>query len=334
MSTLVKFYRKWGHAKLYKVFHKGSKNFKIKRGGKSEKISCVSFGSSFFFSLTQGLFVKQVKGQNDYLWTPVNNGLYGGQIYSLAIDPTNTQIIYAGTYGCVFKSTNGGSSWIQLNNGLPNTSFGNSLAIDPINTQIIYAGTWGGVFKMIQSPDFNIISDPGSQTITPGQSTTYSITVSPVNGFNSTVSLYISGLPSYATYSFSPSSGTPTFTSTLTIYASSSTPTGTYTLTITGTGGGLTRTTHVTLVVESQPTQSIARIEIDRTHRGDLYVEIGVGDFSSTLWYYVVSNYEGGSADNIYETIVTSSASAFFLHQIHINGIYMYLITQEEIQGR
>ena len=48
---------------------------------------------------------------------------------------------------------------------------------------------------------------------------------------------------------FSPISGTPTFTSTMTISTLSSTPAGTYTITITGTGGGLTRTCTYTLVV-------------------------------------------------------------------------------------
>jgi len=81
-------------------------------------------------------------------WNPVNNNLYMGYVISIAIDPDNTQIIYAGTYkGGLFKSTNGGSSWYEINNGLTNLHI-TSIAIDPDNTQIIYAGTdGGGVFK-------------------------------------------------------------------------------------------------------------------------------------------------------------------------------------------
>ena len=80
-------------------------------------------------------------------WVPVNNGLTNAYVYSLAIDPTNTQAIYAGTDGGgVFKSTNGGSTWSAINNGLTD-SYVCSLAIDPSNTQVIYAGTGGGVFK-------------------------------------------------------------------------------------------------------------------------------------------------------------------------------------------
>ncbi len=40
-----------------------------------------------------------------YQWASVNNGLHGGIIHSLSIDPTNTNIIYAGTEKGVFKYT-------------------------------------------------------------------------------------------------------------------------------------------------------------------------------------------------------------------------------------
>lgn len=64
----------------------------------------------------------------------------------LVIDPANTNIIYAaGTDGSVFKSINGGTSWTELNNGLP-SAFVSVLVIDPANTNTIYAGTGKGVF--------------------------------------------------------------------------------------------------------------------------------------------------------------------------------------------
>jgi photosystem II stability/assembly factor-like uncharacterized protein len=78
-------------------------------------------------------------------WTQTS--LTDTDVESFAIDPTNTQVIYAGTYGDgVFKSANGGSSWSKINTGLTNSEV-YSLGIDPTNTQVIYAGTFGGVFK-------------------------------------------------------------------------------------------------------------------------------------------------------------------------------------------
>jgi len=146
------------------------------------------------FSLFQRASSRNVvKADETYQWIPVNNGLYGGgevpslaidptntstiyagtwgiykstnggaswsaagltgvYVLSLAIDPTNTQVIYAGTFDGVFKSTDGGAHWAQINNGLTETSV-YSLAIDPKHTQIIYVGTWDGVFKSINDGD-------------------------------------------------------------------------------------------------------------------------------------------------------------------------------------
>lgn len=41
------------------------------------------------------------------VWT--SNGPEGGRIYALAVDPQIPTTLYAGTYGGVFKSTNGGA---------------------------------------------------------------------------------------------------------------------------------------------------------------------------------------------------------------------------------
>lgn len=79
-------------------------------------------------------------------WTHISPN--GGTVNSLAIDPADSQIVYAGTLGGgVFKTTNGGTSWKPVNTGLANTDI-RSLAIDPTDTRIVYAGAYsGGVFK-------------------------------------------------------------------------------------------------------------------------------------------------------------------------------------------
>ena len=69
------------------------------------------------------------------------NGPYGGFIEDIAISGNN---IFAGTSGSggVYLSTNNGTSWAAVNNGLTNTSV-QSLAVSGTN---IFAGTQGGVF--------------------------------------------------------------------------------------------------------------------------------------------------------------------------------------------
>ena len=92
------------------------------------------------------------------------------------------------------------------------------------------------------SPDF--------QNVTAGQSTSFLAAVDPVRGFNGTVVLSTSGLPSGASASFSPAS-LASGTSVLTLNTSSGTPGGTYTINVLGTSGSLQHTTPIILVVKA-----------------------------------------------------------------------------------
>lgn len=79
-----------------------------------------------------------------------NNGLFGGNINSIAIDPNTSTTIYAGTKdGGVFKSTNGGLIWQAINVGLGYEDV-NDIKIDPATSTILYAGTTDlGLLKSI-----------------------------------------------------------------------------------------------------------------------------------------------------------------------------------------
>ena len=113
--------------------------------------------------------------------------------------------------------------------------------VEVLAITLIAAGGGGG------SPDFSLSASPGSLTINQGGNGTSTITVNPVNGFNGSVTLSASGLPSGVTASFNPTSATTT--STLTLTASPTATTGTSTVTITGVSGSLTHTTTISLTV-------------------------------------------------------------------------------------
>ncbi len=101
--------------------------------------------------------------------------------------------------------------------------------------------------------DFSL-SNSGGITVDQGASGSNTITATLTSGVSQSVSFACtSGLPSGAACSFSPSSGLPTFSSTLTVSTSGSTPAGSYTVTVTGTGGSLSRTTSFTLTVNTPP---------------------------------------------------------------------------------
>jgi len=103
------------------------------------------------------------------------------------------------------------------------------------------------------SADFSIAVSPSSQEVIPGQSTTFTVTVSSLSGFNGALSLSVgseNGFPSGITSGgFSPSSITGSGSSTLTINTTTSATPYALSLTITGTAGTITHTASTTLLV-------------------------------------------------------------------------------------
>src|SRR6185503_6049689 len=103
-------------------------------------------------------------------------------------------------------------------------------------------------------PDFSLSATPGSQTITAGGSTSYTVSNTAVNGFAGSVSLSASPAISGVSYSFSPNPEAAGGSSTLSVTTTAGATTGTHTVTVTGTSGALTHTANVTLVINSAPT--------------------------------------------------------------------------------
>ena len=73
------------------------------------------------------------------IWTTTTTSV--GPVYAMAIDPSNTDIMYTGsaTLG-VYKTTDAGATWNSASSGLLNTAV-LSLAISASNPQVLYAGT-------------------------------------------------------------------------------------------------------------------------------------------------------------------------------------------------
>ena len=135
-------------------------------------------------------------------------------------------------------------------------------------------GEGGGVSRsdtctlVVESPPFDFLlgSEPSSGTVHRGESASYTITVTLESGDPQTVSLSLYNAPSWVSYVFSPGSGSPTFTSTLTVTASDSAPIGSSSLYVRGEGGGESRMIAVTLnvVSEEEENQENSPPSIDR----------------------------------------------------------------------
>jgi len=83
-------------------------------------------------------------------WTITTGMPAGTSTYELAVDPTNPQIVYAGTSVGVFKSSDTGATWTAASSGLPSPVNIQGLAVDPASTQTLYAAndaSPSGVFR-------------------------------------------------------------------------------------------------------------------------------------------------------------------------------------------
>ena len=136
--------------------------------------------------------------------------------------------------------------------------------LSPGNYPFVITGTSGPLSHSVNATlvvnapgDFTVSATPTSRTIAAGASTTYSVTVASVNGFNGTVGLSATGLPSGASGSFSPATVAGSGTSTLTIVTNATLRAGTYPLVITGTSGSVSHSINVTLVVNGDFTVTV-----------------------------------------------------------------------------
>ena len=101
-------------------------------------------------------------------WRPVFDqqiSLGIGNPSAITIDPNDTNTIYVGTSprltpqaaAGIFKSTDGGASWVQLGSGFPDGNTGNAtqffgqiinvIVVDPANSQTVYLASNNGVFR-------------------------------------------------------------------------------------------------------------------------------------------------------------------------------------------
>lgn len=127
------------------------------------RVNCVRFdpanSNTIYAGTPSGGLWKSTNNGN--AWTQLNtDGLGSLGISDIAIDPTNSQVIYlasgdrdgVSTYGLgVLKSINGGLTWNStgLNWLVSQVRTANKILIDPTNTQIIHVATSNGIYRSI-----------------------------------------------------------------------------------------------------------------------------------------------------------------------------------------
>ncbi len=127
------------------------------------------------------------------------NGLDGGTIEGIAIDPNDSSILYAGSWGNgIYKSTDGGQTWVSKNKGLQ-SPYIYEITIDPHDSQHIFVSAY--------EHGINETRDGGetwtdASTGIPDGSVIYSIDFDPTNSDVIYAALreetiYIDGVPDY-----------------------------------------------------------------------------------------------------------------------------------------
>ncbi len=104
-------------------------------------------------------------------------GLDSGSVWSFAMDPLSSNILYAGfREGKLYKSTNGGGDWLQIDPGWTNTDV-LSLAINPVDPDVLYAGTSGAEKETAATGGIYQSTDGGNSwtEISSGLTTTHAL---------------------------------------------------------------------------------------------------------------------------------------------------------------
>ena len=75
------------------------------------------------------------------------------EVESVAIDPKDPNIIYAGTWHLPWKTTDAGEHWTNIKNGIIDDSDVFSIVVDPKSPQIVYASACSGIYKSDNAGD-------------------------------------------------------------------------------------------------------------------------------------------------------------------------------------
>ena len=99
--------------------------------------------------------------------------------------------------------------------------------------------------------DFSLAVAPLSQSLQPGASVNYTATITAQNGFVAATTFAVTGLPSSASATFTPSSVNGSGSTQLAVSTSATTPAGSYPLTIIASSGTLSHSASATLLVSA-----------------------------------------------------------------------------------
>jgi len=113
-----------------------------------ERLRPDPFQSATLYAATRKGLFKTIDGGATW----VRSGLEDQVVYGLAIDPSSSSRLFAGTYpqaggrfGFLFASEDGGARWREVESAY--YDWANSLAFDPHDVSTVFAGMWNGAVR-------------------------------------------------------------------------------------------------------------------------------------------------------------------------------------------
>jgi hypothetical protein len=112
---------------------------------------------------TAGVYKTNDKGLN---WLPITENLLIGECLAVEIQYNNTDVIYAGGNGRIYKTIDGGNNWIETGDAAFNANFHKvySIIMVPGHEQKLFASTNYGLFSTLDGGNSwsQLVSSPGS----------------------------------------------------------------------------------------------------------------------------------------------------------------------------
>ncbi len=109
----------------------------LARGTSDPKELVAGTLKGVFRSLDNGIHWQQISPEGS---TEIH------EIQSIAIDPADSNVIYAGTWHLPWKTTDGGATWHNIKQGVIDDSDVFSIIVDPKNPKVVYASACSGIY--------------------------------------------------------------------------------------------------------------------------------------------------------------------------------------------
>ena len=97
-----------------------------------------------------GIWISKDSGEN---WEKVSSSTMPVNIDALAVDPRNTDTIYAGTWWRAYKTTDEGKNWKLIKDGMIDDSDVFAVTLDPRNPNHIIASACSGIYESTNAGD-------------------------------------------------------------------------------------------------------------------------------------------------------------------------------------